>query len=437
MASAAPMVESLLMGNTIVFFPEGAFGPTNNCVGIGDVLRRRGHRVLFIVEESFAGTIAAQGFEEYLMRLTPPAESEEEPGQFWKDFIRDTAPVFRKPTVEQLAEFIAPTFQALLDGARYVDERLHEILDELDPDLVVEDNVVTFPALPASGKPWARIASCNPTEMKDHAVPPPFSGLTSINHGDWDEYWSAYRAALQEMHDDFSEFCRESGAPPLPADDFIHESPWLNLYLFPDEIDYQRARPLGPHWHNLQTSVRATDPDWDLPEELAGSDPLIYLSLGSLGSADVGLMRKLIAELADAPYRVIVSMGPQAAELELAPNMAGAEFLPQTKILPEVDLVITHGGNNTVTESLYFGKPMVVLPLFWDQHDNAQRLDETGYGIRLDTYEHSGEELLTAIERLLGDERLAGRRRTTATRLQSLPGTERAADLIEWAALQP
>jgi UDP:flavonoid glycosyltransferase YjiC (YdhE family) len=51
-------------GQTIVFFPEGAFGPTNNCVGIGNVLRRRGHRVVFIVEESFAGTLEAQGFEE-------------------------------------------------------------------------------------------------------------------------------------------------------------------------------------------------------------------------------------------------------------------------------------------------------------------------------------------------------------------------------------
>ena len=40
---------------TIVFFPEGAFGPTNNCVGIGSILQRRGHRVVFVVEESFAG----------------------------------------------------------------------------------------------------------------------------------------------------------------------------------------------------------------------------------------------------------------------------------------------------------------------------------------------------------------------------------------------
>ena len=69
------------MAATIVF-PEGAYGPTNNCVGIGDLLRRRGHRVVFIVEESFAGTLEAKGFEE---RLTPPAEAEEDPGQFTYD----------------------------------------------------------------------------------------------------------------------------------------------------------------------------------------------------------------------------------------------------------------------------------------------------------------------------------------------------------------
>jgi MGT family glycosyltransferase len=418
--------------STIVFFPEGAFGPTNNCVGIGDVLRRRGHRVVFIVEESFAGTLEAQGFEERLMRLTPPPQTEEAPGQFWKDFIRDTAPVFRTSTQEQLASFIAPTFQALIDGARYVDERLREIIEELEPDLIVEDNVVAFPALPACGRPWARIMSCNPTEMKDFEVPPPFSGLPSDNTGSWDEYWRAYRDAHRELHAEFSEFCQEGGAPPLPADDFIHESPWLNMYLYPDEVDYRRAQPLGPTWHNLQASVRATDPAWELPEDLRDDEqPLIYLSLGSLGSADVKLMEKLVAELAEAPYRVIVSKGPQHAEFELAGNMTGAEFLPQTEILPKVDLVITHGGNNTVTESLYFGKPMVVLPIFWDQHDNAQRIDETGFGVRLDTYRHSGAELTGAIERLLSDDQLAGRLARTSERLQRSPGIEKAADLVE------
>jgi MGT family glycosyltransferase len=424
--------------STVVFFPEGAFGPTNNCVGIGDVLRRRGHRVVFIVEESFAGTLEEKGFEERLMRLTPPPETEEAPGQFWKDFIRDTAPVFRKSTQEQLAEFIAPTFQALIDGARYVDDRLLEIVDELDPDLIVEDNVVAFPALPACGRPWARIVSCNPTEVKDPLVPPPFSGLPSEERSGWEEYWRAYRGAHRDMHREFSEFCIERGAPGLPADDFIHESPWLNMYLYPDEVDYRRGRAVEPTWHNLQASVRATDPAWEVPENLrAGEGPLVYLSLGSLGSADVELMEKLVAELAEAPYRVVVSKGPQHTEFELADNMAGEEFLPQTEILPKVDLVITHGGNNTVTESLYFGKPMLALPIFWDQHDNAQRLDETGFGVRLDTYRHSGAELTGAIERLLADEELAARLARTSKRLQAARGTEVAADLIEQVVREP
>src|SRR6185312_5973290 len=106
--------------STVAFFPEGAFGPTNNCVGIGAVLRERGHRVVFIVEESFAGSLEEKGFEERTMRLAPPLEEPEVPGQFWKDFIRDTAPVFRRSTLEQLEGFIAPTWQALVDGARFV-----------------------------------------------------------------------------------------------------------------------------------------------------------------------------------------------------------------------------------------------------------------------------------------------------------------------------
>jgi UDP:flavonoid glycosyltransferase YjiC (YdhE family) len=78
------------MPKTIAFFPDGAYGPTNNCVGIGDVQRPRGQRVVFVVEESFAGTLEAQGFEERTMRLAPAPAVPELPGQFWKDVIRDT-----------------------------------------------------------------------------------------------------------------------------------------------------------------------------------------------------------------------------------------------------------------------------------------------------------------------------------------------------------
>ena len=419
---------------TIVFFPEGAYGPTNNCVGIGDVLRRRGHRVVFVIEESFAGTLAEKGFEEALMRLGPAPEHEEEPGQFWKDFIRDTAPVFRQPTIEQLEGFIAPTWQALVDGAKYVEPRLREILDEVQPDVVVEDNVVAFPALAASGRPWVRIVSCNPAELKDPSVPPVFSGYAAGDRAGWDEFRAEYERTHRALWEDFDTFVRAQGADGLPELEFIHESPWLNLYLYPEEADYPRERPLEG-WERLDACVRGTDAEWSEPEGFAErGDRLVYLSLGSLGSADVGLMKQLVSELAESPHRFVVSKGPQHAEFDLAENMTGAEFLPQTTILPQVDLVITHGGNNTTTEAFFFGKPMIVLPLFWDQYDNAQRVEELRYGVRLSTYGHDGDELRVAVERLLRDESLQRRLRTVSARLQSTPGTIKAADLIERVA---
>jgi MGT family glycosyltransferase len=412
---------------TVVFFPEGAYGPTNNCVGIGQVLRARGARVVFVVEESFAGALEAQGFEEALMRLKPPPEAEEVPGQFWKDFVRETAPEFRKPTIDQLEGFVLPVWQELVDGARHVDERLAEIFAEVRPDVIVEDNVVGFPAVLASGIPWVRIVSCNPLELKDPALPPTFSGYATDDSSGWEDFRTRYRELHEPLQREFSEFCVERGAPPLPDGEFIHESPFLNLYVYPPEADYERSQPLEARWQQLSSCVRE-------PESHAGwpGDPraAIYLSLGSLGSADVALMQKLIDTLGGTDYFVVVSMGPQHAELRLASNMTGEEFLPQPAILPQVDVVITHGGNNTVTESLHFGKPMVVLPLFWDQHDNAQRMHELRLGRRLDTYGHEPTELIAAIESLLGDPLLPARLSGISGRLQAEPGTARAAELI-------
>ncbi len=139
-------------------------------------------------------------------------------------------------------------------------------------------------------------------------------------------------------------------------------------------------------------------------------------------------MQRLVDLLATTEHRVIVSKGPLADQIKLHDNQVGEAFLPQ------VDLVITHGGNNTVTESFHHGKPMIVLPLFWDQVDNAQRVEETGFGRRLSTYGFRDEELTDAIDELLADKPLAKRLAKMSKRIKSTSGTKRAADLIERVA---
>jgi MGT family glycosyltransferase len=418
---------------TVLFVPESAYGPTNNCIGIADVLRRRGHRAVFAGEASWKGRLEPLGFGEDLVDLSPPAAGDADAGQFWKDFVAQTAPEFRKPTIEQLETWIKPVWEELVNGVRYSHGQLTGIVRRARPDVIVEDNVVGFPALVTAGVPFVRIVSCNPLEIKDPGLPPPFSGYPTAGRASWPAFRAEYERVHRPLWEDFAAWYTGQGGPPLPDLEFIGEGD-VNLYVYPQVADYQRERPLGRFWQRIGSSVRQTDEKFTLPPALRDGDgALVYFSLGSLGSADVGLMERVIACLAATPHRYVVSKGPLHGQIELAPNMTGAEFLPQTSVIPLVDAVITHGGNNTVTESLHFGKPMIVLPLFWDQHDNAQRVGELGLGVRLDTYRFTDAEMTGALDTVLAPSTRA-RLDRAGQQIRAADGLHRAATLIEAAA---
>ena len=423
---------------TFLFMPESAYGPTNNCIGIGNILLQRGHKVVFAAEASWAGRLEPLGFVEDLVDLAPPPPPdapEQAAGQFWTDFIRETKPVFRTSTFDQLSGFMQPTWQALIDGAMYCEPQLKEIIDRQRPDVIIEDNVNCFPALTTAGVPFVRIVSCQPLEMKGPDVPPTYSGLPADDRSEWDCVPCRVRpnapadvAGLQRVGAVVRR--RAAGGPrvhprersPQPVHlsggDRLHRSPAARA-------DVASSRLVGAgHRRAVRGAGGARH----------GTGALVYLSLGSLGSADVELMQRLIDVLGRTPHRYIVSKGPLHDTFDLPANMWGAQQVPQTNVLPEVDLVITHGGNNTTTESFHFGKPMVLLPLFWDQYDNAQRVHETGYGVRLSTYAFDDDELIGAVDRLLADDALQTRMAANAAVIRSRDGTQHAADLIEAVA---
>ena len=426
---------------TVLFVPESAYGPTNQCIGLGDLLLKRGHRVVFAAESSWAGRLRPLGFEERLIDLAEPdpEQSEADAGQFWTDFIAETAPEFRKSTTEQLESFVKPTYQALIDGAIYAEPTLKKIIDEVRPDVLVEDNVVFFPALTTSGAPFVRIVSCNPLEIPGDGIPPGLSGLAQADPASWTGFRAEFERTHRDLWETFNGWVVEQGAAALPDLEFMPRDNAANIYVFPAEADYVGERELDDSWHRIDSSVRLTDEEYVLPDAVADrpdGSALIYLSLGSLGGADLELMQRIVNALADSPHRFVVSKGPQADKLTLAANMVGAQTVPQTKVIPQVDLVITHGGNNTTTEALHFGKRMILLPLFWDQYDNAQRMHELGFGVRLATYEFSPEELNGAIEKLLADTELRASMAAMGSRIRARDGLTKGADIIEAAGLR-
>jgi MGT family glycosyltransferase len=420
---------------TIAFFPEpGAWGPTNNCVAIAEILRERGHRVVFVVDTSFEGVLEGKGFEERLMRMAPPEEDADPTADPWAEFIRVTAPEFRKPTIEQQATVTRPIWEALVAGSSYSHDRVMEIWKDVRPDAVCTDNVTGFPSVELAGCPWARFVSANPLEMRDPDLPPPLSGLPAADPAQWQAFRDEYHRLHEDLLEQHNDFRASVGVAPCPPDEFNTHSPWMNLYLFPEVADYPRSVPLDATWHRLQSTVRTSEAAFDVSEHLPGDGKVIYLSLGSLGCMDVGLMQRLLDALATTEHRAIVSMGPLKDQMTLGPSMYGDRFLPQPSILPQCDLLITHGGNNTTCEGFHFGLPMIGLPLFWDQYDNAQRLDETRFGVRLPTYDWTVEQLVGAVNGLLADDDLRERMRANAEEVRASPGRVRGADLLEGLA---
>jgi MGT family glycosyltransferase len=416
---------------TIAFLPEpGAWGPTNNCIAIAEILRERGARVVFALDATMTGAADSRGFEEEIYAVAAAAE-DAGTDDVWADYIRQMAPEYRKPTIEQIETVVKPIWETLADQCKVMHEPVTACWERVRPDVIVTDNVSAFPSVLTAGVPWVRAVSCNELELGDPALPPVFSGISTSEEQGRAEFRAEYRRQIEPVWAAFDGLCRDLGAPPLPELEFQYVSPHLNLFLYPREAAYPgRRAPIGEQWHRLDSTVRAADRPFSVDDVLPGEGKVVYLSLGSLGCMDTALMQRLIDLLDRSGHRAIVSMGAMHEELRLGERMYGEPVLPQTAILPQCDLVVTHAGNNTFCEAFHFGLPMICHPLFWDQYDNAQRAADLGVGARLRSYEFTDEEFLGAVERLLADEALHARMQAIATRIQSDPGRVRAADLI-------
>jgi MGT family glycosyltransferase len=306
------------------------------------------------------------------------------------------------------------------------------VLTAISPDLICVDNVILFPAIKQHGAPWVRIVSCSENEIEDPAIPPHLSGCGEHDRACHARFRAHFNEVIAPLHAKFNEFLVAQGEQPYPVGQFFETSPWLNLLLYPQSVRFHRSRPLPPaQFQYLEGCVRQEKP-YTVPRFAANDDaPLLYLSFGSLGAGDVTLLKRLIAALARLPYRSLVNVGGYKDQYgELPPNVIIESWFPQPSVIPQVDVVIHHGGNNSFTECLLFGKPAIIMPFAWDGHDNATRVQETGHGFRLNRADWTEAGLATRIDSCLHDPALRARVAATSARMRAQDGPARAAQLL-------
>ena len=416
---------------TIAFFPEGAFGPALNSVGIAQACTELGHRCVFLTDPGFSGVFKEYGFEERIVNLSEPMDPEEM-AKYWSDFINGHIPNFNKTPYEQIDNYVKECWEAIVDTAKWAEKDLPKVLEELKPDVVCVDNVILFPAIKHYTAPWVRIISCSENEIPDPNIPPHLSGCGENDRECFEAYQNRFNEMIEPVHSDFNQFLQSCGEAPYPIGEFFESSPYMNLLLYPEQLQFKRSKPLDPtKFQYLEGCVRSEEKFEIVDFPGYESNPLIYLSFGSLGSGDTDLLKRLISVLGGMKYRVLVNVGDyQDAYDQVPDNVHIASWYPQPSVIEQVDAVIHHGGNNSFTECLYFGKPALIMPYVWDGHDNATRVQETRHGLKMHRSDWSDEEFENALNTLLTDSEMQKNLASTSRHMQAADGRKKAARII-------
>ena len=160
----------------IAFFPEAAYGPALNSVGIAQACEKLGYKAVFMTDPGMGGLYKGYGFDEYAVNMSEPMEPEAM-AKYWQDFINGHIPNFKLTPYEQIDNYVKECWEAIVETAIWAEKDLPSVLDEFKPDLVCVDNVILFPAIKRyskkNNKPWVRIISCSENEIPDPDIPPP------------------------------------------------------------------------------------------------------------------------------------------------------------------------------------------------------------------------------------------------------------------------
>jgi len=158
---------------TILFAPVDAVGHVNACIGIAEVLKERGHRIIFAINDSWGGKLKKYGFEEELI-VDPNRDPNEDPAKYWAKLLIHMGAMMALPPMEKMKIMMSSGMMSqFIDHAKRDDPIYKEIIDKYEPNVIIIDGFVCYPSLVYSGIPWVWSVSTNPLFCTDDENLPP------------------------------------------------------------------------------------------------------------------------------------------------------------------------------------------------------------------------------------------------------------------------
>lgn len=160
--------------------------------------------------------------------------------------------------------------------------------------------------------------------------------------------------------------------------------------------------------------------------------PIIYISMGSIISSKV-FCRRCLRAFGGKYMTVILSTGKVNPESlgKLPDNFYAYSVVPQLEVLQYADLFITHGGMNSVNEAMYYGVPMLVMPIINDQPVNAAQVEKLKIGKRMRAFPSTANNLYKNSIEVLQDKQISENAQAMQKKVRSDIGVRGAAEKIE------
>jgi MGT family glycosyltransferase len=376
------------------------FGHISPTLSVGASLIARGHEVVWVgIKELGSEHIPAGG--KFLVPHEELEEHQEDIQRILK--LQDDGP--KMSGVETLKLALEDTY---VPFARYIMKGLSRIVDEFQPDVIINDCITFAGALCAYNKGIPCVTTT--------PVPPDVTGDSRQSPKIF-EWQQNLIFGLQ----------REFG---IYADEFLVHSREMNIVFTSRE--FAGSTDMSPHLKfvgPVKGRPNNTPFDWERLEKV--TTPKVFVSLGTL-LVDIRkeFFEKLVEAFADQPLTIIAATDPGIIE-KWPDNFIVQGYVPQSTLMPKMDAVICHGGFNTVNDAFVNGLPMLITPIAYDHFHTASLIENAGCGIKLRYKRLRISDLKTAMWQVLEDKKY----RTAAQHIRDTfiraGGNEKATELLE------